>query len=307
MHRYIVYVVYGAPKFYDQARLSVLTALDLMLKAGRDDLRIAVFADRPGEVPVHPLVQAHQLNPAQLTTWRGPLDYVHRIKLEVLRVAMRQLQAPLLYVDSDTRWLALPDAAFAALTARDNTLVMHVDEGPLGRGKFPSYLKYLQRHQGKKVAGWRVSPGPWHMWNAGVIGLMPRRADKFLGDALALCDYLLPRLTPRNFVEQLAVSSLAADRFKLLALGDVLHHYWPDSLQAPQYLAEVFAALPAGLSVEQQADWLTRLRWDEERLNALRQDPALRRKQLIGKYRASLHKRRIDLRALTLRWRSARS
>ena len=305
MQQHIVYVVHGPLKYYDQARLSILTALNLMLEAQRDDLRICVYAEQPERLPVHPLIQMHALDSAQLAAWRGPLDYVHRIKLEVLRLAARQLDAPFLYVDSDTRWRALPDAAFAALAApAGDAMVMHVDEGPLSASFFPSYLKFLQRHQGQLLETWRVPPGPWHMWNAGAIGLAPQHAAAFLDDALRLCDWLLPRLRPRNYIEQIVLSLLGAQRLRMHALGDALHHYWPHSLQAPHYLREVFAALPAGLSVPQEAEHLGRLHWDEQRLNALRQDPALRRQQLLSKYRASWYKRRIDLRALLLRWRS---
>ena len=51
MQQHIVYVVHGPLKYYDQARLSILTALNLMLEAQRDDLRICVYAQQPERLP----------------------------------------------------------------------------------------------------------------------------------------------------------------------------------------------------------------------------------------------------------------
>jgi hypothetical protein len=116
MQNTILYLSHGGQKYHDQTRYSVLTLLALLLGQSRNNFRIVVYTDRPGELPAHDLVRAVCVNPEQFAGLRGPLDYVHRIKLGVLRRALGELGAPLIYVDSDTRWLRIPNEPFAALS-----------------------------------------------------------------------------------------------------------------------------------------------------------------------------------------------
>src|SRR5438067_964247 len=115
MPKTIVYLVHGADKFYAQARLSILTLLDLLLKRARDDYRVVVYCDRPTRLPRHPFIHPVPLSAARLADWRGPIGYVHRVKIEALRDLAARAPDPFVYVDSDTRWLRLPDAEFESL------------------------------------------------------------------------------------------------------------------------------------------------------------------------------------------------
>ena len=115
MQRKIVYLSHGGQKFYDQTRFSVLTLLDLLLKQGRDDYRIVIYTDRPEQSPAHDSIQSVRVSSAELKKFRGPLEFIHRIKLEVLRRAEADIGLPFIFVDCDTRWLKIPDEQFDLL------------------------------------------------------------------------------------------------------------------------------------------------------------------------------------------------
>jgi hypothetical protein len=300
MPTHIIYLSHGGKKYYDQARFSVLTLLHLLVKAQRTDVRIVVYTDDPSSVPAHALIDCMPLTKAQLRAYRGPLDYVHRIKLKVLEHAARHFGTALLYVDCDTRWLALPDDILALLQ-RGEGAVMHIEEGQIGAAFFPHYAAALARYRTQLHAlGVAQVPTDLMMWNAGAIGA-PAGAESFFAKVVAVNDFLLERVKPRNWAEQLAVSLVAMDAFKLHALGAPLHHYWNYSYEAPLYLAELFAKMGTGLSTEREAEYCAGVAWDEARLKALQAAPEHKRKRRRNKWRGSIAKRKVDLRVLIAR------
>src|SRR5579864_9352693 len=193
MQKTILYLSHGGQKYHDQTRYSVLTLLALLLEQNRNDYRIAVYTDRPDQVPAHDLVQPVEVSPADLAAFRGPLDYVHRIKLGILQRALGEHGAPLIYVDGDTRWLHVPDEPFAALSedAPDpgsiSPCYLYRVEGTITTSFFPQYFHLLQRKR-QQLAAWRLSPDPpWTMWNSGTVGI-PKQSAGFIDDVLRVND-----------------------------------------------------------------------------------------------------------------------
>lgn len=295
MALHIVYLSHGGKKYHDQTRFSILTLLHLLISQGRDDIRVAVYTDDPDSVPQHDLVKIFPLTAQQLRSYRGQFDYVHRIKLMVMQCACADLGTALMYVDCDTRWLSIPDQVFQALE-QDGNCCMHVKEGVLGPAFFPEYRAAVSKHEACLRAFGLVDGLVLEMWNSGVIGT-PAGADAFYASALAINDYLLPRMRPRNWTEQLALSLAACSRYRMLELGDALHHYWNYSYEAPIYLQEVFSSMDSAWSVERQARYCAELEWDEARLRAIQAAPEHKQRRRRSKWRASIAKRKIDLRA----------
>ncbi|WP_199153270.1 hypothetical protein [Chromobacterium sp. ASV23] len=296
---HIVYLSHGGKKYHDQTRFSILTLLHLLLLQQRSDIRIVVYTDDPAAVPAHELILVKPLTAGQLREFRGEFDYVHRIKLMVMQQACRELGTALVYVDCDTRWLSLPDKAFDALRA-GGACCMHVREGELSDAFFPAYRAAVQQYR-EALARRGVSRlEPLEMWNSGVIGT-PAGADDFYASVLAVSDYLLPRLSPRNWTEQFALSLAACSRYAMMELGAPLHHYWNYSYEAPIYLNELFGAMDAGWPVARQAEYCFRVEWDEQRLKQLQAAPEHKQQRRRNKWRGSIAKRKIDLRVLLAR------
>jgi hypothetical protein len=306
MHNTILYLSHGGQNYHDQTRYSVLTLLALLLEQSRNHFRIVVYTDQPGQLPAHDLVRAVRVNPEQFAALRGPLDYVHRIKLGVLLRALGDLGAPLIYVDSDTRWLRIPDAPFAALSGSGTppACYLYKVEGSISANFFPQYF-HLLREKRRKLIAWRLPHDPpWTMWNSGTIGI-PGRSEGFMDDVLRVNDALLPHVGFRNCVEQLALSLVTASRFEVRPFDGYLEHWWSYGSELPIFLRRFFDPLPAGLPVAEQAARAAQFCISECDLRVIQSRPANRFARWRGKVWNSFYKRKIDLMAYALRRRLA--
>lgn len=306
---HILYVMHGSQKYVDQLLFSCLTLLDLLRQSGRGDIGIVIYTDQAERCPVHPLVRIIRFSAADLARWRGPLDFVHRVKIEVLRRAVEEVGAPLIYVDLDTRWLALPDVALADLAAGSESkperpsMYMHVLEGALSGKVHPRYFAAMQSKPAVRriLATWGISTvPPWPMWNAGGIGLRAGM-EGFLDDALELCDELLLWLRPYAYVEQLSFSLLANLRYEVKTLEDCVHHYWGVSTEFAPVARKMLSELDAVASLEERAKVCAAYRWDEQALRESQRQPQHLWATRLTKMRASVRKRQLDLKALWLR------
>jgi len=306
---HILYVMHGSQKYVDQLWFSCLTLLDLLRRSEREDLGIVIYTDQPERCPVHPRVRTVCFGAADLARWRGPLDFVHRVKIEVLRRALEEVGAPLIYVDLDTRWLALPDAALTDLARVHapeqgrSSLYMHVLEGALSSKVHPRYFAAMQSKPAVQriLADWGIATTPpWPMWNAGGIGLRAGMGG-FLDDTLTLCDELLLWLRPYAYVEQLSFSLLANLRYEVKTFEDCVHHYWGVSAEFAPVARKLLSELDAVESLEERAKMCAAYRWDEQALRASQRAPQQLWATRLAKMRASLRKRQLDLKALWLR------
>ncbi len=305
-HR-IVYVVHGDVAYHDQAVFSVCTLLALIEDRQCRDLLIHVYTDQPQRMPMHAQIRCWPLQHADLRAWRGPLDYVHRIKLAVLQRAETDLGLPFIYVDCDTRWRDLPLEAFRTLEAspaQPPVCFMHAREelaqaGPGSSAHFP----LLVRHRSQLAdRGLREMP-PWEIWNAGTIGL-PQAAAGFFAAALELNDVLLPPARVRTTIEQLAVSLVATSRYSMQAFDQYLDHDWRFGQEWPYLLAKFFAGLPQPLDTASLIECCRRLPVSEGVLLEVRRQPEFRRHLRRYRRRRSLQKRRAAMRQLWDRLRA---
>ncbi len=306
MQNTILYLSHGGQKYHEQTRYSALTLLALLHEQSRNNFRIVVYTDQPGQLPAHDLVQAVRIDPAQFAALRGPLDYVHRIKLGVLLRALGEFGAPLIYVDSDTRWLRIPDEPFAALSGAGAppACYLYNVEGSICANFFPQYFRLL-RERRRKLIAWRLPHDPpWTMWNSGTVGI-PSRSKGFIEEVLRVNDALLPHVGLRNCVEQLALSLVAASRFDVRPFDGYLEHWWPYSSELPIVLRRFFDSLPPGLPVQEQAARAAQFCIIEADLRAIQSRPANRFARWRAKVRNSFYKRKIDLLAFALRRRLA--
>jgi hypothetical protein len=306
MQKTLLYLSHGGQKYHDQTRYSVLTLLARLLEQNRNDFRIVVYTDQPGQLPAHDLVQAVRLNPEQFVALRGPLDYVHRIKLGVLLRALGELGAPLIYVDSDTRWLRIPDEPFGALSGSTTppACYLYKVEGSISASFFPQYF-HLLREKRRKLMEWRLPHDPpWTMWNSGAIGI-PSRSEGFMDEVLRVNDALLLHVGFRNCVEQLALSLVTASRFEVRPFDGYLEHWWSYGSELPIFLRRFFDPLPPGLPVVEQAARAAQFCIVESDLRAIQSRPANRFARWRAKVWNSFYKRKIDLLAYALRRRSA--
>jgi hypothetical protein len=303
----LVYIVYGPDKYFQQARFSLLTLLHLIESAPRGTLplRVAVWSTRPGCLPKHSCIRHERIDPRIVSAWRGPLDFVHRAKIAALQHVASSTEGRWLFVDTDTRWMRLPDEEF--LVSQRQTcdgkpvLVMSCHEGELSQHYHPAYYAMLRRLDPGKLATLGVGVPPWPMWNTGVLGGHGSWLPDFYRDALVLNDALLPWLRPRLYVEQLAISLLADQRCDVRLFEGFLDHYWDCSFEASIYLENFFALTRLMPALPLQAEMAFHLDWDKSLFRRMQKQPRYRFRRWRSRVVSSLGKRKNDLNAARLR------
>jgi hypothetical protein len=238
----LVLQAYGDPAVVRSARFCVATFQHFALRTpGR--YRVVVYTDTPG--PFSDLgtnVAVEPLDTPTLRRWRGAVDFVHRVKLELLLDFFAKSAAKALYVDSDTYFLADPARVFDRIDPR--TAFMHECEGRLverKNGIFRKTHRFVRNNTFTLSTGECVRiPETTEMWNAGVIGLHPDNGP-LLRTALELTDAMYARYR-KHVMEQLAVSYVLQTRLALLPADDVVYHYWQFRAQLDPVVAELFRA-----------------------------------------------------------------
>jgi hypothetical protein len=174
------------------------------------------------------------LDAARLLAWRGGADgYVHRIKPQLIAFAAAEVSAgpadALLFVDSDTAFLANPAPLFDAALA--GQAVLHAREGTIEGNRshsrsqarlFAMSQKVLFDYGGQLRR--RLAPG-LPLWNSGAVGLRGDRVAGVMAETLALTDLICAEMA-LPAAEQVALSAvLDARGLPVMAAENQLLHY----------------------------------------------------------------------------------
>jgi hypothetical protein len=236
----LVLQAYGGARMLRQARFCLLTFQHFACRRP-DEYRAVVYSDSPEAfADLGRNVVTEQVSAETLRRWRGPIDFLHRIKLEMVADFFRKHEGTLLYVDSDTYFTADPAIVFGRITP--GTAVMHENEGRLveRRNSVARKLhRFVRAHDVRLPSGEAVHiPEETAMWNAGVIGLHP--ADRLVLDAaLSLTDALYMAYAKHN-MEQLAVSHVLRQRLVIRGADDAIYHYWSTKAETDRVLEGFF-------------------------------------------------------------------
>ena len=197
-------------------------------------------------------VSCHDLPQATVKKWRGEIDFVHRVKVEMLRDFVSTQQGNVLYLDTDTFVLSNLTEIFTRLES--GNLYMHTDEGALSDKANPMMRKthkFVSR-QAIPVNGVSVKlPPDMHMWNAGVLGFNTKKSE-LLNDVLNLTDAMHP-LFPKHVVEQLAFSFYINRNGIVQPAEQWIYHYW-DFKEFRVVLQQYFEAHPTATFEEHFAN-----------------------------------------------------
>ena len=241
----IIYQAYGQPGIRLEAAYSILSAY----AAGGGTLggaRVVVYTDAAAEfgalLGTPPEVAYQEIAPAQWQQWRGAIDFVHRVKIEVLRHAAAHYPGRLLYLDTDTVFERPPAEVFSWLAAGPR--LMHAAEGTLGHGGYLNRKigRYLRKHNFRSQCGGPALGPATPMYNAGVLGLHP--ADAPLLDQVLCFTDELHRCYPKHVMEQLAFSAVLSAAGPVREATPGVFHYW--NLKEARPLLAAFFARRAG-------------------------------------------------------------
>lgn len=233
----LVYQAYGLEDVIRQTQFSMISLISKIAKPG--SVEIWVYTDRKDLFTPYfgsyPHIVYKEITMDQVKKWRGAIDFVHRVKVEILRDAGKQFDGPLFYADGDTYYLSDPTEMFSHVN--DRYSLMHIAENALIDGKDPlskKILKFCKKHQ-FDIHGEHVAIGPSTvMWNAGVLGISQNN-KKLLPSVLELTDQMHSTYQ-KHVMEQLAFSFFLQTRSQVQAADHVIYHYWN---QKPEYQATI--------------------------------------------------------------------
>ncbi|HEX9052475.1 MAG TPA: hypothetical protein VF841_18255 [Anaeromyxobacter sp.] len=207
-------------------------------------LDVHVYTDDAASfAPLGDAVQVRVLAPEEIRAWRGPHDFVHRLKAEMIRDVVRRFpDGKLLYVDADVAFRAPLAPLFDRIGP--GSAVLHVHEYDV-LAHPTKQLRRFRRRMRKVTFRGRPVDLAHGMWNAGAVGL---DASHFalVDEWLALVDEVYPQW-PYWIHEQWAISQLLERAAKVSPADDVVLHYWAQkdaALAAIRGELEVLRARP---------------------------------------------------------------
>jgi len=222
--RYLIYLAYGSVELCAEAVYSLLSYYQVTVNTDK----VLIYTNLPQYFEQLLGSRSDVLYPAvspdEWQAWRGESNQVYLLKISVLQHARQHYPGSLLFVDTDTIWLADPAPLFAEVARGRH--VMHLSEGHLVTGNRLNRKVYQHLQPYTFPAGaqqLRLTPQTV-LYNSGVIGYARSEAVQ-LPDIYALADRFF-LLYNKHIMEQLALSVCLALDGPILEAAPYVLHYW---------------------------------------------------------------------------------
>ena len=193
---HIIFQAYGSEDILHECLFALLSLSRVLAPEERASVQICIYTDRPSffqrysDCPLN--IVYRLLEEPQVRLWRGTIDFVHRVKIEVLRDYSASHSGAFLYLDTDVVFTESPLPILEDIGK--GAFYMHIMEGVLKESAHPLLRKAASflatrkiRVQGKDV----IIPPKAAMWNAGVLGFDSQSAH-LLEEVLAFTDTVYP-------------------------------------------------------------------------------------------------------------------
>ncbi|QJD97554.1 hypothetical protein HH214_17575 [Mucilaginibacter robiniae] len=195
-------------------------------------LQIVIYTDDDSlfkkylkDFPVHIEV----LTSSQITEYRKPDGYVHRVKTCVMKHCMDKYPADMVFLDGDTFFTKNPWPLFNKITK--DVSVMNIDEYDLIEGgdehenSFWLELRKVVRSNTFVLNGQEIKiPLTARMWNSGFTGISKDNAY-LINDVLDLIDQLYKKGKIFH-IEQYALSYVLQNYTQIIDSEDYIVHYF---------------------------------------------------------------------------------
>lgn len=228
-----VYQAYGNEDILNQSIFSICS----LLRFSKDipGLQIQIYTDKKEKLENffrdYPICLIREITSQELKEWRGEIDFLHRVKIEILLDAWKKNKsADLFYCDGDTFFTQSPSLLIQSVNR--STSLMHVFESKLNEYKDPLTKKIFKFIKGKvfELSNSSISiPVSTEMWNAGFIGISNEN-QKLLQSVLELTDVMYSQYQ-KHVIEQLAFSYFLQTQGTIKSADDILIHYWDQKHQ----------------------------------------------------------------------------
>jgi hypothetical protein len=224
---YIIFQCYGYDRVFHECAFALLSLSRLYPEGLPADTEVWIYTDKPGwfrnfsDCPL-PL-NYREVDMDTIKKWRGKIDFVHRVKIEILKDFTKDRTGNVLYADTDVVFTRAIDKLFAGI-AKGNRY-MHIMEGNINEGSNRIFRK-LNSHLAAKT-NLKINGRPMAelaMWNAGVLGFNTQY-NYLLDRVLDFTDSEYPQF-PKHVVEQFAFSAFFSEPGDIMAAIPYILHYW---------------------------------------------------------------------------------
>lgn len=206
--------------------LALYAAYSALAWRGPAAASVHVFTDRvEAFAPVASAVVLETLSADLLREWRGPFDFVFRMKPKLLEhVLERHPDDDAILVDADTFFTGDLGPLLERIGPR--RAAMHEREYRPNEKQSLQLENFRRRMRRARFRGEPVALDAW-MWNSGVVGLGPSHLP-LVRDWIAFVDAVYPK-NPKPFVEQYGISwLLQRDGHEIAPTDDLVFHYYAD-------------------------------------------------------------------------------
>ncbi len=202
MNNYVIYQAYGKEEILYEAIYSILHLLNihkfnLTFKIIIVTDNVAYFENflEPSDLYIYEAIA-----PEKIKLWRGAIDFVHRVKIEVLQFVTSKYLGNFLYADTDIFFLQPINELFDKIT--NGIPIMCFKEWSIQEGPNVLYKRLNKFIKSDKNTS-AIKPSTI-MYNAGILGFNSSFTPQ-LENVKKLTDSLHP-LHPIFIIEQLAFS-----------------------------------------------------------------------------------------------------
>lgn len=226
MKHYLVFLAVGPTDYLNEALFSLLT---FYKENSNSDILKIIYTDNPDfyQTKVPPDIIIRPILFSELEQWKGPYNFINRIKIKVLQDVTQRFSGSFLFVDSDTVFRKNISAIFSEIDK--GSLFFDKSEGVLAYktgGIAKKTRKALQKQSSFAVDASEkvVFDDFFVVWNSGVIGFNSSYSD-ILKPAEALTDQLYA-LNNLFVMEQVALSYFFQTKGDPKSAENHIHHYW---------------------------------------------------------------------------------
>lgn len=259
---YIAFLCYGDKGVFYECAYALLS-LSRLYPSGLNNIQIWIYTDdaawfqsfKDCKLPLY----YKELSRQTIQQWRGKINFVHRVKIELLKDLTKDKTGNILYTDTDVVFMYPIDHILQGINT--GQLYMHTMEGIVSNRGNPILRKlndHLQKDTSRQINGKLLQN--LAMWNAGVLGFNTQ-CKNLLDDVLQFTDEQYPKL-PKHVIEQFAFSVYFQKAASVKAASPYILHYWK--------LKEARGVIASFLEYFKESHWSELVRY-----SALIQVPAL--------------------------------
>lgn len=227
---YIVFQAYGNQGILLECAFALLTLTKQEEPNFLANLEIWIYTDNPGffkalnNCPLK--LHFRTISPDLILKWRGKIDFVHRIKIEILKEFTSLNKGNILYLDTDTYIYQPLKKLFENIN--QGQIYMHIMEGVVNDSNHVMLKKlsrFLNKNQPLHLPSGKIEiHNNVAMWNAGVLGFHSDYAF-LLDEILTFTDELYIKFH-KHIVEQFAFSYYFQKSQTLKTAHTHIYHYW---------------------------------------------------------------------------------